>query len=156
MHLTPSKNTWLFALTVFLSFFISTVSAQQIPISVEHSGNDSVGKKLAYYFKDLVHSSSSLYIATDEDSDKPKINVLIQTMERQRDGNLSNLNSIYSVIWLWKRHEEEALPIYLTSTIGYCGTNVVKGCAEGLIVDTAELAEEMQELIILLKKAVSD
>lgn len=120
-----------------LIFFLQINLSSQVKIYVDHSGADLIGRRLAFQIKEVINNSSSMtttYLKSDA-----TIIINLITME---DFNSEGYLSIYSVSWL--THNSEGCVfnyVFLSSTIGYTGTERVNECAEGLVADTDKLIQ---------------
>lgn len=131
------RFTWIWLLASFC------LHAQaQVPVEVEHTGRDSVGQRLAYYVKESLRASRGLELTTDESIVRMQLSIV--TLEGNRDSPGSY--TVYSASWLWT-NPKNLFPFYLTSSVGYCGTQRARECAEDLVAKTNTQAEEIQKLI---------
>jgi hypothetical protein len=115
-----------------------SVAEAQMPVQVESKSPDSVGQQLVYQFKGRAGFSSSLTTAFVQD--KPRLQVNFVTMD-QHEG-LPGTSTLYAVVVLW-RHPEEPLPLYLTHSVGYCGSQRIADCAGRLIAHVSEQADHV-------------
>jgi len=79
--------------------------------------------------------------------------VLITTMDRFPD--IPNTSTMYSVIWLVD-DPNSMLPNYLDSTIGYCGSDVVKNVAEGIVANTDEVMDDLFKYLDEIEKTINE
>lgn len=120
-----------------LIFFLQINLSSQVKIYVDHSGEDLVGRRLAFQIKEAINNSSSMtttYLKSDA--------LLIINLTTMEDYNSKGYLSIYSVSWLAHNSEGSVFNyVFLSTVIGYTGTERVNECAEGLVADTDKLIQ---------------
>ena len=127
--------------------------AIDIPVAVDATTNDTVGKRLVYKIKEGINRSSTMHVTYKEEVG---LGLHIVTLEGDRN-NPGNY-AMYSVTWTWI-NPEQFLPFYLNSLVGACGTKRVDEVAESIVADTKEQSEdvlkivqEMEELLKTMEK----
>jgi hypothetical protein len=135
-----------------LMFLLSSnVYSFDMPIEVAHTGDDTVGKKLVYFLKESIQASSSMHLYTSDDSLRIQLSIVTLEDNPKNPGS----SSVYSVTWLWN-NEQTLWPYYLTSSVGYCGSDRVKSCAESLTAGTYEEAEKIFKLMEAYSKSLEE
>lgn len=102
------------------------------PIIVQATGNDMVGQRLVYYFKEAIRTSASFRLSQ---GDEPGIEVRLVTLDPS-SGDTGG-STVYSAVWTLA-NPKKYTEIYLTSVVGTCGTKRVHECAEDLLATTDE------------------
>lgn len=116
-----------------------------MPIMVEHTGSDTLGKRLVYELKEEIKKSESMKLSL---KDELGIMVSIVTINSNKE-NTGN-QTIYSIVWTWNVPAKHIFPYYLTSSVGYCGSYVINETAKDLVASTYEQSERMLKLLIKL------
>lgn len=113
----------------------------QAPVEISSISQDSVGQRLAFVVKERVRSSSSMSLILDG---RPRVHLKLVTLE----GNTSNPGdyTVYSAVWVWDS-QKLGLPLYLTSSAGYCGTSRIQECAETLVATTYKQWENIVKVL---------
>ncbi len=99
---------------------------KKIVVSVDHSGADNVGGRLAYHLKELFDRSS---LFTLSNKDERKLKVLLNTVE-EFPGR-PNMSSAYAVVFVYSE-TEGTLKYLLSSEVGFAHSSSVKEDAEVL------------------------
>ncbi|WP_072264102.1 hypothetical protein [Candidatus Kryptobacter tengchongensis] len=140
----------LFVLSLFLVLFQDQLFSQ-IQVEVVDNAEDMVGRRLVYHVKEKFRKSEMFNLPI-----APKglrFRILIYTMDRFKGDNwLSNISTMYSVIWLLYDDERMLFPIYLKSTLGFAGSDVVESAAEGIVANTDKVVSEFEELLREIEK----
>lgn len=111
--------------------------AQRVYVSA--TAEDSVGSRLAFAIKEGIRRSAGLSLADREDDGL--IGVRIVTLDPDEDrGN----RTIYSVVWTVKTLHDTPVTMYLTNSVGICGSNRVAACADNLVADTDARATQVR------------
>lgn len=133
-------------LLIILMFIFSILLAEDLimPIMVDYSGDDSVGGRLVYEFKEEIKKSESMSLSL---IDELGIRISIITMDSNKSD--PGYKTIYSIVWLWNA-PGNPFPYYLTSSVGYCGSSRVSEVAKDLVADTYEQSEAMLKILINL------
>jgi hypothetical protein len=139
---------WRLVTATILSLvcFETLADVARIPVEVVATAEDSVGKRLVYFVKEGIRSSSSLDLTVDGIL---RIKLLIVTLDQ--NSSRPGYSTAYSVVVTWV-NPQQPFPFYLTQYVGYCGSNRVQECAQGLVASTAEQAEFV---VRMLKAAYS-
>jgi hypothetical protein len=135
----------LLRLAVILLASTSSAWAEML-VEINSTSNDTVGQRLVYYLKEGIRSSSSLGISFDQKQARLQVNVV--TLDQ--DTRIPGYSTVYSVVILWN-NPEKPFPFYLNQLVGYCGSGRVRECADGLVANVSEQADN----IIRLLKTVS-
>lgn len=109
-----------------LVLFSDASKAQKLDVTFEHSGKDPVGERLAYHLRNGLRGSHAVNLV---DSSKLRLGIYLVTITRdQRESGTA-----YSITWTIGGMEDD---MYISSSVGVCGADVVQSCAEGLVADT--------------------
>ncbi len=130
----------LVVLVVSILSIATMALAMDVPVAVDATSADSVGKRLVYRIKEEINASSSMHVTL---GDEAGLGLGIVTLEG--DHSFGNYTT-YSVTWTWV-NPEQLWPYYLTSSVGVCGTSRVDEVAEGLVADTQETWESLFKTI---------
>lgn len=122
--------------------FLFAKEIEPMPVEVVDLSDDMVGERLVYYVKEGIRESNAFRLTN---SDESRVKLIISTMDRFQD--TPNISSQYCVVWVFvgASNSDFPWPIYLNHTIGYCGSDVVKTSAEGIVASTDRLISEIQK-----------
>jgi len=126
---------------VLLSF--SSLCRASMPVEVEATADDPVGRQLVFRVKEAIRTSSSMELSFDES--KARMQVHMVTLDQSRDS--PGLSTAYSVVLTWN-NPEQPFPFYLNQYTGYCGADRVKSCAEGIVANTSEASDAIIKLLV--------
>ena len=131
------------AILVFLlAQGICLAQAKKIPVAVVHSGDDQVGRSVAFALKEAIRGSRSFFLV-DNDLKKPKVFVHLVSI----DANISGQKGIASAIAIIIVYDSPQTPIggfYITSGVDYCGSDRIEICAKGVLPDIDEAIETLR------------
>jgi hypothetical protein len=131
-------------LGLFLLMLPLTSIAQEnvpFPIELQHTGDDIVGSRLAYYVKEGLRKSSGLTLSDDSDY---RIQLSIVTLDPS--SNKDGYSTVYSAVWKLK-FPTQLYPFFLNQSVGTCGSRRIEDVADGLVADTDKLATDFVRLI---------
>lgn len=131
----------LFALSS-LTLTFNPVQAEILRFNVylQTNADDNIGRQLAYQVREKLNKSSTLSLI--DDNKKSSIQVKIVTMSPQNDSN-NSISTIYSEVILIK-FENESYARYDSSFVGTCGKNVIASCADTIIGNIDNLANDIR------------
>lgn len=131
-------------LLIILILIFSILLAEDfiMPVMVDYSGDDSVGGRLVYEFKEEIKKSESMRLSL---IDEFGIRISIITMDSNKSD--TGYSTVYSIVWLWNT-PGDPFPFYLTSSVGYCGSSRVSEVAKDLVAATYEQSEAMLKVLI--------
>ena len=109
-------------------------------VEVVEKSSDTVGRRLVYHVKESIRNSSAMQLTA---MNVPRVRIRINTMPKYDDN--PNIATMYSVIWLFDA-PELSLPYYISSTLGYCGTDVVVESAEDVVANTDALLSSINKM----------
>jgi len=115
-----------------------------MPIMIENTGDDNVGRRLIYEIKEGIKESKSMKLSLINELG---IKISIVTLEGDRD-NPGNY-TLYSISFLWN-NPEQIFPFYLTSSVGNCGSSRVEDVAKSIVAKTYEQCEQIMKVILSL------
>lgn len=131
-----------FLLVILLTSF-SGICAAVMPVEVDATADDPVGRQLVFHVKENIRTSSSMKLSFD--GSKARLQVHILTLDQSRDS--PGISTAYSVVITWKI-PDQPFPLYLTQYTGYCGADRVRSCAEGIVANTSEASDAfIKELV---------
>lgn len=110
----------------------------QMPVEVISQSEDLVGQRLVYFLKGNIRQSSSLALSYNDQ--EARLQVQIVTIDK--DSSSPGYSTVYSM----GVPTETIFPYYLTSNVGYCGTQRVQESAEGLVADISKSADGLIQL----------
>jgi hypothetical protein len=134
---------------IVIMLFISLILLAEdftMPIMIENSGDDSVGRRLIYEIKEGIKESKSMKLSLINELG---IKISIVTLEGNRDN--PGDYTVYSISFLWN-NPKQPFPYYLISSVGYCGSNRVEGVAKSIVAETYEQSEYILKLLLSLTK----
>lgn len=120
----------------------SGVCRAEMPVEVQTTGDDPVGKQLAYWVKEGIRSSSSMKIEFDDS--KVRLQVSMVTLEQTPSS--PGLSTVYSVVLTWQ-NPDQPFPFFLNQYTGYCGASRVQSCADGIVADVSEASDSIIKLL---------
>lgn len=126
------KNLGAIAISA-LFLGLSNPSLAQMSVYLGATADDSVGGRLVYAMKEKIRRSAGMTLV-DRDQDG-RIAVQIVTLDPDSSSG-GGRRTIYSVVWLAKTFHETPIDMFLTNSVGLCGSNKVQECAEDLVADT--------------------
>lgn len=124
----------------------ATAQVPRMPVEVSATTPDMVGQRFVYFIKQDINSSSTLSLTLNNDL---RMQLLIVTLDQDplRPGN----STAYSVVLTWM-NPKQPFPFYLDQYVGYCGSSRVRECAQDIVANTSNEAEQ----ILRLFKAAAD
>jgi len=134
-----------------LLLLIHNKTFPQIQIEIVDNSEDMVGRRLVYHVKEKFRQSRAFQLVVAPEG--PRFRLIIYTMDRfEGDRSFSNVSTMYSVVWLFYDDEKMLFPIYLDSTLGFAGSNVVESSAEGIVAQTDRIVTQIGELLKEIEK----
>jgi hypothetical protein len=106
-------------------------------IEIVSKADDFVGQRLVYLLKEEIRRSSSMRL-TYQDESRMQLNIITIDQDERNPGR----QTVYAVTWTLKL-KDEVLAYYISSCVGYSGTNRVAEVAQGLAADTDKHATEL-------------
>jgi hypothetical protein len=111
-------------------------------IQIVDNSSDSIGQRLVYELKEKIRASQSMELTSNCDNGCWRIIVLSVDKENQNEA-LKGFATVFSVIWIGVADFPKGTPLFLDSTIGYCGGQRVKETAEDIVAHTDRLLGRM-------------
>jgi hypothetical protein len=99
----------------------------RIDVTLNHTGNDAAGKRLAAAVANSVSVSTQMKLVKSSDL---RIGLYLATMPRGG-------STIYSATWTIGGMVDDG---YLTSRVGVCDNEAIRSCARGIAAETARHA----------------
>ena len=116
---------------LFVAGYAAPCSASgKIPVFVTSQVED-IGDRIVYFLKDSIRESSQFYLS---DVDFNTLDIAILSIDPDRNVPRSGRFIAYSTVWTINGE-------FLTSTVGTCGRDVAKSCAESLLVHTDKVSD---------------
>jgi hypothetical protein len=119
------------AAPLVLAFIASVAAAAgpdaRVDVTVSHTGRDAAGKRLAAVLASTVAASSQMKLVTSSDL---RLGLYLVTMPR---GD----STVYAATWTIGGMADDG---YLTSRVGVCDNDNIRGCARSLAAETARHA----------------
>jgi len=142
------RNIILKLMVVIIGSFISTTtSIAQVQIEVLDLSSDMTGQRLIYFIKEGFRKSSTFEL---NDGFGPRWKIIVSTMPKEEFN--PSIATIYSAVWIMiisgGACNLDETPIYLYSTIGYCGRDVVESTAQSIIAQTDQLVSKLRKALI--------
>ncbi len=130
-------------IVIIFILLTNLIYAFDMPIKIFHTGNDSVGERLVYFLKENITKSPFMHIAKDKEI---AIEIVIITLDSDKKN--SGYSTVYSITWTTSSNGG-LVAYYLSSNVGYSGTDRIREVAELL---TALTYQEAQTLISIIEK----
>jgi hypothetical protein len=120
-------------------FFLCAVfpATAQVKVAVIPTTDDTVGNRLVFAIKESIRRSAGMQLVDRTQDGFIRMNIV--TLDPDKSSGGGN-RTIYSVVWTAQTFHRPSVTMYLTSSVGTCGTNRVSQCADGLVADTDEQA----------------
>lgn len=136
---------------IVLYFFLIAVMAlgvannalakeERLPVSVNATADDMVGRSLVYKIKEELRRSASMRLV---DTDEKGVQLVIVTLPRDSDN--PSLSTVYSAVWTLEYGD--VYPAYIKSQVGYCGRDAVDSSAVTLVANTDKVYEDFKSMI---------
>ena len=109
-------------------------AAAQMSVYVGATAPDPVGTRLAYAIREGIRRSAAMTLVDREQDGF--LSVRMVSLDPDRSDSPNGNRTIYSVVWTTKTFRDTPVTMYLTSSVGICGSNRVAQCAEALVADT--------------------
>ena len=122
---------------------VASTAHAEMPIEVRSKADDLVGQRLVYFLKEGIRTSSSLGLSFDEKKFRLQVNIVTLEQNLQNPG----YSTVYSMVITWKI-PNQPYPLYMDNWVGYCGTVRVKECAESLLADVSQKADEVIRVLM--------
>lgn len=108
---------------------VNEVKISKVPVEINYTGNDDVGKKLVYQIKQMIHKSHSLTITHDKN--QPRLKVSIITIDIDNRPKAEQNYTVYSLVisYPWKSFDA-----FLSQSVGVCGEYKVKEGSEKIVI----------------------
>ena len=124
------------ALTVGLCLFllapaVCLAQAKKIPIAVDHTGDDSVGKGVAFALKEAIRGSRGFYLV-DNDLKAPRITVILVSVD-DNIGSEKGFSSAIAVAIVYDSIATAGRGIFLTLLVHDCGRDRIETCAKNIL-----------------------
>lgn len=114
--------------------------AQEIPVYVGFAGDDLVGQRLAYQFKDEIRKSGAFEIEYSEEAAIFDVKMITLDPEEASDQTYT----VYSLTFTLSN--ADGFNYYLDSYVGTCGSDAVPRCAEKMVQNLGTWGELMREV----------
>jgi len=118
-------------------------ATERIRVIVEHTGDDDIGREVAFELKDAIKGSSSFLIADGYANAALVVRLSTIDVEIPKKGVLSAISVSIAADHL-------SLPMlgYLVNAfVAYCGRNSTRSCARSYLVDIDQAAEEVKSRV---------
>ncbi len=112
----------------------------KMPVEVVATAEDSVGRRLVYFVKEGIQSSSTLELSIS-----PELGLRVMIVTLDQDSRNPGYSTAYSFVVTWV-NKQQPFPYFLNQSVGYCGSSRVQECAQGLVANIAENSESVLRL----------
>lgn len=136
------------ALFLALTALVARAETVKMPVHVETTAEDTIGRQLAYQLRESIRSSGGLELVDTKDD--AIIRIKIVTLDPDTNG--SGYRTIYSLVWTIKQLDSGA-DIFWNNSVGICGQSRVSSCASDMAARTDEISIQMKEII---RKLISE
>jgi len=134
-------NKCLSFLLACATSFAAHAESTSLKVSIAATADDLVGGRLVYAIKEGVRRSAGMQLVNRVQDGL--IQVKIVTLDPDKD-NKSGSRTIYSVVWTLQTFHNPPVTMYLTNSVGFCGSARVAQCADGLVADTDAQVSEVR------------
>jgi hypothetical protein len=126
MKISNNLHYFFLCIPIFFSPLGFSQTNQKIPVSINHSGDDSVGQRFAFELREVIRGSNSMRLISDNEAD-PRIAISVVTL----DGNSRALgnSTVASVVIRYDSADIPFLGYYITSLAQTCGSLRTQECA---------------------------
>ena len=117
-------------------------SFAQTAVYVGATAPDSVGHRFTYSIREGIRRSAGLSLADREQDGF--IRVYIVTLDPDANTASSGNRTIYSVVWTMRTLHDTPVTMYLTNSVGVCGSQRVSQSADDIVAKTDNWASEIR------------
>lgn len=140
----------LILLTGLLGLTYQAVAQEaKLPVAVEHSGDDSIGQRLAFAVREAVRSSSGYRLTQGRDA---LLTITLVTIEPERDRSSTGYWTAAAVAFTMRNDlpldqsdPQTWYPIYLSTNVVLAGANRVEGQAKGILASLDRLVDDYRK-----------
>lgn len=120
-------------LAILLAFAMWTPTVfAQLRVYVIASADDTVGNRLVYAIKERIRRSAAM-----EYVDRPQDGIIgVEIVTLNPDRAEDSRRTIYSIVWTTKTFHDTPVTMFLTNSVGICGSSRIQECADDLVADT--------------------
>jgi hypothetical protein len=138
-----------FLIVTMALLFVQSAHAKEdrLPVSVDATADDMVGRRLVYKVKEELRRSASMRLV---DSDETGIHLVLVTLPR--DPDRPSLSTVFSAVWTVEY--DSIYPAYITSMVGYCGSDTVESQAESLVAETDKVISDLKSVLKTVRDMV--
>ena len=137
---------------ILLPAILGHAAAQEAPVKaavyVQATAEDAVGRTLVYEVREAVRRSSGLALADRELDARFILRIVTIDPDSSRSPGIS---TVYSAVYTRRTLHETPVDMYLTNTVGTCGSSRVESCARRM---TATLDEQAVEFRAMLRNVL--
>lgn len=126
---------------------IVTAEDAKIAVEIDATTDDQVGRRLVYQLKEALAASGRL---RETFSNEPRLKLSIVTLDIDNAGT----RTAYSAAWQWT-HAEAIFPMFLTSSVGTCGSDRVVSCSQSLLAVAVEQADSILKIRAVIADSTS-
>ncbi|RUO38134.1 hypothetical protein CWE13_00325 [Aliidiomarina shirensis] len=129
----------LYSLALLITTAASPLTATanddfKYPVYVSHSGDDSVGSRVAFNVRNLVRSSPHLKLSND--TNEPHFGFYL--ISTPLDSEYASSASAFSLVFTFDPGTNRYAERLLTAMVGRCGSSRVASCAEDYVANLDE------------------
>lgn len=117
----------------------------QMPVVVSATAPDPVGRRLAFAVREKLRRTAGMQLASSTDSGTVIMSMV--TLDPDSKNQDAGSRTIYSVVWTVETFHQSPITMYLTSSVGLCGSGRVQECAEDLVAGTDRETSQVREWI---------
>lgn len=131
-------------LALLLACIATTVNAQavrKIPVSVEHTGSDSVGEKVVFEFREGLRGSQGMRLVTESEGDaRIAVHIVSQDENDRNPGTSSSMAIVLALDAIDIPHRGYLLRVSVHS----CGSSRTQQCARSILANTDKAIERLR------------
>lgn len=138
----------LFAIVLALAFVTASAQDDKVAVSVAHSGEDNIGKRLAFSLREAIRSSSGYKLVDQRDSG---MTVKLITLDPERSAASSGNWTVASVTIVMRNflpfergNPQTWYPIYMTSVVMTIGGQRTDEQAKSILATLDDALEEFR------------
>lgn len=136
---------FIISFTAGLSLLVVAGNAlAQVKVYLDATARDMVGGRLAYSIKEGIRRSAAMKLVDREQDGFVRVNLV--TLDPDKTGS-SGIRTIYSVVWTTQTFHTTPVTMYLTNSVGICGSDRVSQCAESIVAKTDDQVSFVRAIV---------
>jgi hypothetical protein len=120
-----------------IMMLLASVSHAQINVSLATTGEDIIGKRLAFEIREGVRRSAAMRLVDSEE--RAAIRLQLVTLNPSEQSGSQNW-TVYSVVYTVANLSNVKSSLFMNHYVGTCGSSKISACAAGIVAETDEWA----------------